>query len=98
MLPEYVHAVKWRSGRVAYYWHPQRGTAKAGKPVRLPDDPASPEFWTAYKACLSPVQVKIGGMARPSDFEPLKSHSNFASASQVSAGSRRSALAICNAG
>jgi integrase len=39
MLPKHVRAMKRPNGRVAYYWHPYRNTAKAGQPVRLPDDP-----------------------------------------------------------
>ena len=37
VLPSHVHAVTWRSGRVAYYWQAHRGTAAfaaAFKPQR----------------------------------------------------------------
>lgn len=43
-VPEGVHAVK--SGRKTYYyWHPNRGTEFAGKPVPLGTDHTDPEFW-----------------------------------------------------
>jgi hypothetical protein len=37
-LPEHVHCVKAR-GRLYYYYHPGRGTSKAGERIRLPSDP-----------------------------------------------------------
>lgn len=46
-LPKGIHAVTKPHGRTLYYWAPKRGTASAGPPIRLPDDPASPEFWRA---------------------------------------------------
>lgn len=49
-LPQYVHAGKSRHGRVYYYFQRHRGTKKAGPYVRLPDDPTSPAFWSAYQA------------------------------------------------
>lgn len=45
MLPKHVHAVKRRSGRIAYYWQVNRNTPRAGERVRLPDDAQSLEFW-----------------------------------------------------
>jgi integrase len=47
-LPEYVHHIKAK-GRDYFYWHPHRGTDRAGKPVRLPDDPRSEEFQAAVR-------------------------------------------------
>jgi len=44
-LPKYVHKDTDRYGRVRYYYRPP-GSAK----VRLPDDPASPDFPTAIAA------------------------------------------------
>ena len=49
-LPPHVNVVRVK-GRPYYYSHPGRGTKNAKKPVRLPDDPRSPEFWV----CLSPA-------------------------------------------
>lgn len=49
-LPEYVHTGKSRHGRIYYYFQRHRGTKKAGPYVRLPDDPTSPAFWSAYQA------------------------------------------------
>lgn len=46
MLPAGVNRVKGRGGRVYYYWHPRRGTKAAEKPVRIPHEPETPEFWT----------------------------------------------------
>lgn len=48
-LPPHVNKVRVK-GRGYYYYHPGRGTAGAGLPVRLPDDPTSPEFWASYRA------------------------------------------------
>jgi integrase len=48
-LPPHVHAVTKRpSGRVYYYFAKHRSTDRAAGRVRLPDNPASPEFWAAY--------------------------------------------------
>jgi hypothetical protein len=35
-------------GRPYYYFHPGRGTKNAKRPIRLPDDPRSEDFWAAY--------------------------------------------------
>jgi hypothetical protein len=42
MLPEGVHRVRGRNGKVYHYWHPHRGTAAADKPVRIPHEPETP--------------------------------------------------------
>jgi len=47
-LPHGVHRVIAR-GREYFYYHPGRGTASAGDRLRLPNDPHSPEFWTALR-------------------------------------------------
>lgn len=47
-LPPFVHRVTAR-GRDYFYFHPGRGTPNAGKAVRLPDDPRSPEFWAELR-------------------------------------------------
>jgi integrase len=48
-LPPHVHAVTKRpSGRVYYYFAKHRSTDREAGRVRLPDNPASPEFWAAY--------------------------------------------------
>lgn len=57
MLPSGVHAIKRRSNKVAYYWRPGRGTKKAGKSVRLPDDPTSSEFWAELERLRSPAKT-----------------------------------------
>lgn len=73
MLPRHVHAVTWRSGTVAYYWQKNRGTAKAGPRVRLPDDPASAAFWTAVKA-LQDGPRAAGGIAAMIDAYTASPH------------------------
>ena len=47
-LPRGVHRVIAR-GREYFYYHPGRGTVSAGDRLRLPNDPHSPEFWTALR-------------------------------------------------
>lgn len=47
-LPKGVHRVVSR-GREYFYWHPGRGTKSAPKPIPLPSDPHSPEFWTKVR-------------------------------------------------
>ncbi len=47
-LPKGVHRVVSR-GREYFYWNPGRGTKHVGDRVRLPDDPATPEFWIALR-------------------------------------------------
>lgn len=47
-LPRHVHRVKSR-GRDYFYYQEGRGTPHVGARVRLPDDPQSPEFWSALR-------------------------------------------------
>ena len=47
-LPKGVHRVIAR-GREFYYFQAGRGTDHAGPRVRLPNDPATPEFWQAVR-------------------------------------------------
>lgn len=65
MLPKGVNRIVRRNGRVAYYWHPGRGTADEdrlrGQWCRLPDDPESPAFWHAIEdAQRGPVSGLVG--------------------------------------
>lgn len=46
-LPKGVNVATVK-GRRYFYYHPARGTKNAGRPIRLPDDPRSPEFWAEY--------------------------------------------------
>jgi len=46
-LPPHVNVVRVK-GRRYYYLHSGRGTKNAKRPIRLPDDPRSEEFWAAY--------------------------------------------------
>ena len=69
MLPKGVNRIKRRSGRIAYYWHPGRGTADEDRLReqwrRLPDDPDSPEFWQAIRDADEAPPVKpVGGIER----------------------------------
>jgi hypothetical protein len=59
-LPKGVNATRV-AGRPYFYYHPHRGTVAAGKPVRLPDDPNSREFWLAYcQLSGAPLPDEIG--------------------------------------
>lgn len=51
-LPPHVRMVKNRLGREYLYFQRHRGTGKAEKTTRLPDDPRSPEFWVEYAKLL----------------------------------------------
>lgn len=63
MLPKHVHVVKRPSGAVNYYWSRYRGTARAEKPVPLPD-PSTTEFWEACKRLAArEFSEKAGTMA-----------------------------------
>src|SRR5690242_19963698 len=55
-LPPHVVRVKNKTGKPYLYFIRHRGTARAERAVRLPDDAASSEFWTEYaKALGSPL-------------------------------------------
>lgn len=60
MLPKHVHAVRRRSGRLAYYWQCNRNTPRQGLRVRLPDDPQAPEFWQKIAELQRGPQRKAG--------------------------------------
>jgi len=47
-LPPHVVKVRNRQGRPYFYFQRARGTDRASRRVRLPDDPESPAFWAAY--------------------------------------------------
>lgn len=51
-LPPHVRMVRNRVGREYLYFQRHRGTGKAEKPIRLPDDPRAAEFWTEYAKLL----------------------------------------------
>ena len=63
-LPTGVHVQKRPSGKIRYYYHPGRGTAAAGRRVRLPDDPHTAAFWEALARARSKVEHRptIAGM------------------------------------
>lgn len=65
-LPPHVHMVRNKTGRPYYYLQRHRGTAKAEKPIRLPDDPRSNEFWSEYSRLLglAPEPVKTDTVAK----------------------------------
>ncbi len=54
-LPPHVNVVRVK-GRAYYYLHSGRGTKNARMPVRLPDDPRSPEFWAACRQLTNAPQ------------------------------------------
>lgn len=47
-LPPHVVQVKNKVGRPYLYLMKHRGTPRAEKAIRLPDDPRTPEFWAEY--------------------------------------------------
>ena len=47
-LPKHVHRVVSR-GREYFYYQEGRGTDQEGERTRLPNDPATPEFWIAVR-------------------------------------------------
>lgn len=47
-LPPHVVQVRNKVGRPYLYLMKYRGTPRAEKAIRLPDDPRQPEFWTEY--------------------------------------------------
>jgi hypothetical protein len=66
-LPEGVHRVKSK-GRVYYYYHPGRGTARAAKPVRLVGNPFAPigtpeneQFWREVNLAAAEATVYPAG-------------------------------------
>jgi len=61
-LPPYVNCVRVK-GRPYYYYHPGRGTKRARKAVRLPDDPRDPEFWSAYRKTANAPEPHISANA-----------------------------------
>ena len=63
-LPPFVNAVCVK-GRPYYYYQPRRGTKRAAKAVRLPDDPRQPEFWAAYRRAAGEPEPKLN----PRSFE-----------------------------
>jgi integrase len=48
-LPRGVHVIR-KASKDFYYYQAHRGTPLAGPRIRLPDDPAGPEFWGALRA------------------------------------------------
>jgi integrase len=52
-LPPHVVRVRNRSGRPYLYLMRHRGTARAEKAIRLPDDPRSREFWSEYARLMN---------------------------------------------
>ena len=51
-LPPHVKRVRNGQGRDYYYLTRHRGTARQGRAVRLPDDPRSAAFWSAYAEAM----------------------------------------------
>lgn len=55
MLPAGVNRVRGRNQKVYYYWHPGRGTKVAEKPVRIPHEPETPDFWAFVARLTNPA-------------------------------------------
>lgn len=51
-LPPHVVQVRNKTGRPYLYLMRYRGTPRAEKAVRLPDDPRTPEFWAEYARAM----------------------------------------------
>lgn len=58
-LPPHVVSARNKTGRVYYYLAKFRGTDKAERAIRLPDDPRSPEFWAEYARLMELPAPKI---------------------------------------
>ena len=62
-LPPHVNPVRAR-GKDYYYFQPQRGTPRAGKPIRVPGYPANPDgspnqdWWDAYRKLAGTIEEK----------------------------------------
>lgn len=52
-LPPHVKRVTNKTGRPYLYLMRHRGTGKAEKAIRLPDDVRDPEFWSAYARLMN---------------------------------------------
>lgn len=63
-LPKDVVRIVSR-GKVYFYYERARGSAAAGKRVRLPDDRDSPEFWIAYREASSPRPIGVAAPETP---------------------------------
>ena len=70
-LPPYVNVVRVK-GRPYYYCHIGRGTRNARKPIRLPDDPRSPEFWVAYRRAMDEPEPRRSANAIDALIEAYK--------------------------
>jgi len=63
VLPPHVNPVRAR-GKDYYYFQPQRGTPRAGQPIRIPGYPANPdgspneEWWNAYRKLAGTIEEK----------------------------------------
>lgn len=62
-LPPHVRMVRNRLGRPYLYLQRGRGTGKAEKPIRLPDDPNSPDFWAEYARLMQLPAPQINANA-----------------------------------
>jgi len=62
-LPPHVRMVKNRVGRTYLYLQRNRGTGRAEKPVRLPDDPTSAEFWGEYARLMQLPVAEVNSNA-----------------------------------
>lgn len=84
-LPPHVNVVRVK-GRPYYYYHPGRGTKKAAKPVRLPDDPREPEFWAAYRKAAGEPEPRRNPKSFASLIEAYRASPEF---EELAASTRR---------
>ena len=84
-LPPYVNCVRVK-GRPYYYLHVGRGTDRAAKPIRLPNDPRDPEFWATYRRLMGEPEPK----ANPKSFNHLiEAYKQSPEYTELAAASRR---------
>jgi hypothetical protein len=82
-LPTGVHKVQSR-GHTYFYFQVGRGTDSAGKRVRLPNDPRTPEFWTALRQAQGLAKKGGGGNTVNTLIDAYTAHTDFTSCSQSS--------------
>jgi integrase len=96
-LPPYVNCVRV-NGRPYYYLHLGRGTKRAAKPVRLPDDLRDPEFWTTYRRLMGEPEPRLSPKSFAHVIEAYKQSPEYA---ELASSSRRDydryLRAICDA-
>ncbi len=98
-LPPHVKMVRNPVGREYFYLTVHRGTARAAKSHRLPDDPRSPAFWAEYTRLLglppesAPRTDTVVALDRAWGGDPANGEALFSRKEVPKAGKRSAALA-----